>query len=106
MEDVDPEEILASYRRMRPNSDHVEPRRQRPDRHRQPASRLHDELGLALLVISHDMALVAQLASRIVVLDHGMVVEQGHPHQLLTRSRQPDRSGRASGNPLPLIDDA
>ncbi|OOW63952.1 ABC transporter ATP-binding protein [Xanthomonas axonopodis pv. melhusii] len=41
--------------------------------------------GGALLVISHDLALVAQLADEVVVLRHGEVVEQGPIAQVLQR---------------------
>lgn len=41
--------------------------------------------GGALLVISHDLALVAQLADEVLVLRHGEVVEQGSITQVLRR---------------------
>jgi ABC-type glutathione transport system ATPase component len=44
---------------------------------------LVDRLGLALIVISHDLAVVASLCSRIVVLRSGVVVEEGTADQVL-----------------------
>ncbi len=45
---------------------------------------LRDELGLALLFISHDLAVVAHLAARIAVMYLGRVVEEG-PRDAVTR---------------------
>ncbi len=41
------------------------------------------ELGLAAIYISHDLAVVAQMADRIMVLRHGALVEQGNTKELL-----------------------
>jgi oligopeptide/dipeptide ABC transporter ATP-binding protein len=45
---------------------------------------LRDELGLAMLFISHDLAVVAHLAARIAVMYLGRVVEEG-PRDAVTR---------------------
>jgi len=47
--------------------------------------RLQRELGFAMLFISHDLALVAELAHRITVMYAGQVVEQAPTAQLLTQ---------------------
>ncbi len=44
---------------------------------------LRAELGLALLFISHDLGVVASVADRVLVLDRGVVCEQGPVEQLL-----------------------
>lgn len=43
------------------------------------------EMGLGLLFISHDLAVVAKVADRIVVLDEGRVVEEGPSAQVARR---------------------
>ena len=45
--------------------------------------------GLALLFISHDLAVVAHLADRIAVMQAGQVVEEGPRDQILTSPRHP-----------------
>ncbi|MDB5683823.1 MAG: transporter-like protein [Sphingomonas bacterium] len=48
-------------------------------------SRLRADQGLALLLVSHDLAGLAGHADRVVVLDQGAVVEQGAAAQVLER---------------------
>jgi ABC-type glutathione transport system ATPase component len=48
---------------------------------------LRDRTGLALVVVSHDLAVVAQLCDEVLVLRHGEVVEQGPTHEVLHRPR-------------------
>ncbi|MDQ1138577.1 peptide/nickel transport system ATP-binding protein [Microbacterium sp. SORGH_AS 1204] len=47
------------------------------------------EAGTALLLISHDLAVVAQLADEILVLKDGRVVERGAPREVLTAPTDP-----------------
>ena len=46
---------------------------------------LSDEHGLALLFICHDIALVAEVCDRVVVMSEGRVAEQGPTEQVLRR---------------------
>ena len=45
--------------------------------------------GLTLLVVSHDLAVVAQLCDHVYVLQHGHVVEHGATRQVLADQREP-----------------
>ncbi len=46
--------------------------------------RLHDELGLTTVMITHDMLEALLLADRIAVLRDGRLIAQGAPHALMT----------------------
>ena len=50
---------------------------------------LRDEMGLSLLFISHDLAVVAHLAARIAVMYLGRVVEEGARDAILRRASHP-----------------
>jgi peptide/nickel transport system ATP-binding protein len=47
------------------------------------------EQGVALLLISHDIAVVAQVCARLVVLDKGRIVEQGRTREVLAAPVHP-----------------
>ena len=47
------------------------------------------EQGTALLLISHDIAVVAQLCARLAVLDKGRIVDRGSPDHLLAAPAHP-----------------
>jgi len=50
---------------------------------------LQRQHGLAMLFISHDLAVVGQMAGRVAVMRSGEVVETGPSNQLLTRPEHP-----------------
>jgi peptide/nickel transport system ATP-binding protein len=50
---------------------------------------LQKKHGLAMLFISHDLAVVGQVADRVAVMRHGEVVEEGSCERLLTRPEHP-----------------
>ncbi|SCE52712.1 ABC transporter [Streptomyces sp. DfronAA-171] len=50
---------------------------------------LREETGLALLVVSHDLAVVAQVCAEVLVMRDGDVVEQGPTAQVLHHPRHP-----------------
>jgi peptide/nickel transport system ATP-binding protein len=50
-------------------------------------AQLQREYGLAMLFISHDLAVVGQVAGRVAVMRSGQIVETGPVHEVLTRPR-------------------
>ncbi|WP_449394701.1 dipeptide/oligopeptide/nickel ABC transporter permease/ATP-binding protein [Devosia riboflavina] len=48
-------------------------------------NRLREELGFAMLLVSHDLALVAEISHRIAVMYAGQLVEQGSSRDVLTQ---------------------
>ena len=50
---------------------------------------LRADLGLSLLFISHDLGVVASVADRVLVLDRGMICEEGPVEQLLQSPEHP-----------------
>ena len=75
--------------------------------------RLVQEDGMGLLMISHDLAVVADMADHLVIMRHGRVVEAGpspdlfhrmqHPYSkalLAASTHQPDRAAQPQDTPL------
>jgi oligopeptide/dipeptide ABC transporter ATP-binding protein len=60
---------------------------------------LRGELGLTLLFITHDLAVVARVAQRIAVLYAGRVVEVGPANEILARPRHPYTEGLLRASP-------
>jgi peptide/nickel transport system ATP-binding protein len=80
--------------------------------------RLVQEDGMGLLMISHDLAVVSDMADHIVIMRHGEVVEQGpaksllrgmqHPYSLALLAASdhvPDRAGQPQDVPLLRVRD-
>ncbi len=57
---------------------------------------LREETGTAVLLITHDMGVAAQVADQVAVMYAGRVVEQGTPHALFAQPRHPYTSGLLS----------
>ena len=60
---------------------------------------LRAEYGLAMLFISHDLAVVGQIADRIAVMRGGEIVEEGPAPTLLTAPRHPYTRGLLAAAP-------
>jgi peptide/nickel transport system ATP-binding protein len=50
---------------------------------------LQRELGMAIMFITHDMGVVAEIADEVVVMEKGYVVERGDVHQIFSAPRHP-----------------
>lgn len=50
---------------------------------------LQEELGLALLFIAHDLAVVEHISDSVLVLHHGKIVESGSPREVLENPQAP-----------------
>src|SRR5690606_900290 len=46
---------------------------------------LRDELGIAILFITHDLGVVAELCDDVIVMRHGRILERGTVQQVLSR---------------------
>lgn len=68
---------------------------------------LQKKLGMALLLISHDLRIVARLAQRTAVMKNGEIVEAGDTQTLLTQPQHPYTqhlvASEPSGEPNPLV---
>ena len=60
---------------------------------------LQREMGLALVLVTHDLGVVAGLAERVVVMYAGRVVEEAPVDQLFTRSGHPYTRGLLASVP-------
>ncbi len=58
---------------------------------------LRDEAGTALLLISHDLPLVAERCDRVLRLEHGRLVEDDHADRVLARHRIRDYPTPSTG---------
>ena len=51
--------------------------------------RLKEEMGLAILFISHDLRVVYQLCDNVLIMEQGEIVERGTPAKLYTDHKHP-----------------
>ncbi|MBR0845085.1 methionine ABC transporter ATP-binding protein [Bradyrhizobium liaoningense] len=66
---------------------------------------INRELGVTIVLITHEMSVVRQLAKEVVVLDAGRVVESGHVADIFTHPRHPITQSflaEAIGDSLPV----
>jgi ABC-type polar amino acid transport system ATPase subunit len=46
------------------------------------------ESGMTMIVVTHEMQFARQVADRVIVMDHGVIIEEGSPKQIFTAPRQ------------------
>ena len=61
--------------------------------------RLRDEQGVAMVYVTHDLAVVSQIADRIAVMYAGRIVEEGPAERLLRHPRHPYTRGLLASVP-------
>jgi len=74
---------------------------------------LRDELGIAVLFVTHDLGVVADVADRVVVMYRGKIVEQGNVRDIFRNPSHPYVKGLLACRPtletkyriLPTVDD-
>ena len=64
--------------------------------------RLRDELGMAIIWITHDLGIVAGLAKRVIVMYAGFIIEEAHVKDLYSDPRHPYTLGLLGS--LPRVD--
>ena len=64
--------------------------------------RLRDELGMSIVLVSHDLGVIAQMCERVAVMYAGQVVEAGPVRRLIREPRHPYTVGLL--NSLPRLD--
>ena len=62
---------------------------------------LQGDLGMGLLLITHDMGVVARMADRVAVMYAGQIVEEGTVHQVFENPTHPYTKGLMSCIPVP-----
>ncbi len=62
---------------------------------------LQQELGIAMMLITHDLGVVARIAHRVAVMYAGQIVEEGTAEQLFASPRHPYTRGLLSCIPVP-----
>ena len=67
---------------------------------------LRSETGMALLLISHDLSVVRALCERVVVMQHGAVVESGLSVEVFANPQHPYTRKLLRAIPLPEVDPA
>ena len=62
---------------------------------------LQQELGIAIMLITHDLGVVARIAHRVAVMYAGQIVEEGTAEQLFAAPQHPYTRGLLSCIPVP-----
>ena len=67
--------------------------------------KLRREIGMAVLFVTHNLGVVAEIADRVVVMYCGRVVEEGEVHQLFRAPRHPYTRGLLACLPQRVLED-
>jgi len=67
--------------------------------------KLRREIGMAVLFITHNLGVVAEIADRVVVMYSGRVVEEGEVHRIFKAPRHPYTRGLLACLPRRALDD-
>ncbi|MEX0869897.1 MAG: ABC transporter ATP-binding protein [Candidatus Spechtbacterales bacterium] len=65
--------------------------------------RLHEERNLSLVIISHELATVASVCDRVIVMQNGKIVEEGSPEHVFGHPNHPYTQELVSSIPTPEI---
>lgn len=65
---------------------------------------LRQRLGMSVILITHDLGVVAQIAHRVVVMYSGRVIETGTTQDIFRRPKMPYTWGLLASVPLPAAD--
>lgn len=60
-------------------------------------SRLSESRGMALLIISHDLPVVATICDRVAVMSEGRIIERGETGEIFRRPRRPETRAMIDG---------
>ena len=67
---------------------------------------LRSETGMALVLISHDLSVVRALCEKVVVMQHGVIVESGLSAEVFAAPQHPYTKKLLRAIPLPEVDPA
>ncbi len=68
--------------------------------------KLNENLGMAILFISHDLALLKQIAPRLIVMKNGVIVEQGSSSDVLYKPTHPYTQSLVDAIPKLVLPDS
>ena len=62
------------------------------------------ETGITMIVVTHEIAFAKEVASRVIYMQDGVIVEQGPPSEILVHQRIPAPSASSAGLPTQTRD--
>jgi energy-coupling factor transporter ATP-binding protein EcfA2 len=69
------------------------------------AAKLNKEAGMTVVVIEHEVEVMAQFADRVIVIDHGRIVMNGAPDEILSRVSELNALGLRAPESAVLAED-